>query len=470
MADTAVEAITLWNNSGTSDKIYSVQLIKTGASGWEVRSQYGPRGGWTKDAPTKHCSSQSQAKREYDELVAKKRTGGYVKPHATIVPSGIINAAGSYSKNSAVAAKEAAEKAAMKLSSLFGGGNKTSIEVEVTENGHMTSALRTLMKGGFGDGTAVIEQTIEVAVETEGVVVEGPKSTGYYPQLLTEIDEELAEKLILDNDWLAQQKVDGTRMIVKWDGKEVTASNKLGKGINVPADLTEEIKLIVPVVLDGEYCDGKLHVFDILQHKDEDLRTNNCEVRMDVLDNLSVVLSENLQALVILPTAFTAGQKKRLFATLKSNNSEGIVFKRKNAVLSEGKANKAINAKGEIVADYLKHKFVKSVDCIVVPAKNGKRAFDCYVYKVLGGPETVSIGSVASGVKDSDMEYLQLEVARGKKVVAEVRYLYATGAGKTTDGSQLYQSAFLRFRDDKPYDQCVLNQLVVTNKAIVETI
>jgi ATP-dependent DNA ligase len=274
-------------------------------------------------------------------------------------------------------------------------------------------------------------------------------------------------------------------MLLRFDGTEVTTSNKKGEGIICPADLaedalalSEELKKIGSdgtYCLDGEYFEGKLHVFDLMDENGKELKSLPVSERAELLEVVALASLEAIEGgpvatLEFLPTAHTHLQKRKLFDSLRANNAEGIVFKRKSATMSEGKTNRAVNNKGEIVADYLKFKFLKSVDCIVVPAANGKRAFDCYVYEELGGANTVCIGSVASGVKDSDMEELKNLTASGEKVVAEVRYLYATGEGKTTKGMQLYQSAFLRFRDDKDYDECTIDQLVQTNKEVLTQI
>ena len=52
--------------------------------------------------------------------------------------------------------------------------------------------------------------------------------------------------------------------------------------------------------------------------------------------------------------------------------------------------------------------------------------------------------------------------------VATVRYLYGTGA--VADGGKMYQSTFIRFRDDKKPEECTSDQLEVTNRSVLEEI
>jgi hypothetical protein len=93
---------------------------------------------------------------------------------------------------------------------------------------------------------------------------------------------------------------------------------------------------------------------------------------------------------------------------------------------------------------------VKTVDCIVTGVRVEGRD-NCHV-SLIDGDQLVEVGSCAMLGKPP--------VVVGQ--VVEVRYLYAD------TNRRLVQPAFLRVRDDKPAVECTIDQLVFTNRTVLD--
>jgi bifunctional non-homologous end joining protein LigD len=90
------------------------------------------------------------------------------------------------------------------------------------------------------------------------------RATGIYPQLLNEIYEEEAEKLLTDDNYWAQEKHDGKRVLIKGDVDGIVGINKRGLTIGIPADIAAAASAIkLHGTLDGE-CVGEIfYAFDL---------------------------------------------------------------------------------------------------------------------------------------------------------------------------------------------------------------
>jgi len=69
---------------------------------------------------------------------------------------------------------------------------------------------------------------------------------------------------------------------------------------------------------------------------------------------------------------------------------------------------------------------------------------------------------VFSGTTNESRAELDERLAAGEQPVAEVRYLYAT------EDEQLFQPVFVRLREDKPAQDCKLDQLEKTRRDVHE--
>jgi len=90
-------------------------------------------------------------------------------------------------------------------------------------------------------------------------------------QLLTAIDDgEAAAAKLLDDNFAAQQKFDGKRIILAVDRSSTTAHNRSGLVCEISRNILDQAKQlqgIAPLILDGEWLNQTkaFHAFDLLE-------------------------------------------------------------------------------------------------------------------------------------------------------------------------------------------------------------
>ena len=278
------------------------------------------------------------------------------------------------------------------------------------------------------------------------------KIEGVTAQLLNPVEESEAERLIKDKKWIAQRKYDGVRVIAHLAADGTTRFvNRKGQVTSVVREVEESLKSVKrPAILDGEIVPseaGSVYwVFDLLTLEgDPKIRESGY---VDRHEALAVCVSKTFgPAVRVAPVAYTAAEKRELVDRLREERAEGVVFKRVDAPYAAGRP-----ASG---GSQLKLKFTKTAD-VVLAGWNGK-AFQMAAYD---GGKLREIGKVYTGTTDEDRKAIKGILAAKMPVVAEVRYLYAT------DGDVLFQPVFVRFRTDKAPRECLLSQLVRTNREI----
>lgn len=277
----------------------------------------------------------------------------------------------------------------------------------------------------------------------------GSKRTklGQAAQLLVSCEPDELEGLLADAAWVAQQKLDGARVLVHVK-EAVVATNRAGEVTELAsAELLSCLAEAAPgSVLDGELVGGEYHVFDLLQHGTQDLRRTGYLDRWLELDALVDQLSGPVRLVAV---ARTEAEKRALFARLEADRAEGIVFKQKDAPYTPGRPSSG--------GAQRKHKFVKSADVVIV--ENAGNAYAMVVFDPDGAERAV--GKVFAGTTTATRKALDAQLGAHERPVAEVEYLYAT------DDDQLFQPVFLRLRADKAAEECTLDQLVRTNRAVV---
>ena len=266
---------------------------------------------------------------------------------------------------------------------------------------------------GSGDGLSSAAANI--------VTNQDQRDTGLRPQLLNPISEDEAEKYILDNDWCAQEKFNGKRMIIKKDAVNITAANKKGLSIGFPDAIRSQLSNVSPCVVDGECVGETLHVFDILESPHGDCRAARYEDRLTTLQTTIAIPTSWLAKTAIGTTA-----KRALMAELKKANKEGIVFKRLSAQWYAGRPASASGSSA------IKCKFWASCSCVVSKI-NAKRSIEVSL-------DNKPMGNVTIPPNKNIPEVGQ---------VVEVKYLYVVGQ----EGS-LYQPIYLEVRDDVSPDEC----------------
>jgi bifunctional non-homologous end joining protein LigD len=286
--------------------------------------------------------------------------------------------------------------------------------------------------------------------EGSGSKVQGKRAkVGRVAQLLNAVDEDVVERLLADDDMIAQQKLDGVRVLVHV-GETTFATNRAGQATEVAAEILAGLAhLPHGTIVDGEVLpeDGsaKYWLFDVLVIGREDVSHAGYIERWERLDG-------DIEPGLVGPVAvlpFAAGKDKRkLLESLRKAQAEGIVFKHKKAPYTAGRP-----ASGGM---QLKHKFVKTADVVIV--ENAGNAYRMVVYDE---NEPFDVGKVFAGTTNASRKDLDAQLTRGETPVAEVKYLYATA------DDQLYQPVFVRTRDDKEPDECLRTQLTHTNRRVV---
>lgn len=275
--------VSLYFKSGNSDKVYHVQLEKTG-NNYVVNFQYGRRGSALQSGTkTSEPVSLEQATKIYNKLVAEKKGKGY----------------------------------------------------EGEEGGQADSSF-----------TAPV-----VRAEKKEVIL--------LPQLLNTIEQEELEQYINDEDYIAQEKMDGERRMLISESS-VKGLNKKGTEVPLPTVIVKSLP-VQECILDGEIIGDKLFVFDVLSINGKDLKSTHCTERLGYLNSLNCG-----KAIEFVYTASSAKDKRALYEKLKAENKEGIVFKKKFSPYTAGRPASGGNA--------LKFKFQNTATFVVKDHTKGKRS------------------------------------------------------------------------------------------------
>lgn len=270
---------------------------------------------------------------------------------------------------------------------------------------------------GYSEGANTSSPTGQVFTKKEA-------TANLLPQLLNPIDD--PEYYIENDDYLAQEKIDGERRIVAYDSI-IEQYNRKGQLIPTVTDLESCFKYKCTV--DGEMVGEEFFVFDLLSFQGKDIRDTKCSMRMSLLNSFSFN-----KGITIVGTAYTKEEKRKLFEQLKKDNKEGIVFKRKDSVYTAGRPSSG--------GDQLKFKFYKTATFIVANTTKGKRSVGLELFD---GKEKVFMGKVTIPPNH--------EVPKIGTLV-EVRYLYAY------KGGAVYQPTYLGPRTDLDLKDASLKQIV----------
>ncbi len=259
-----------------------------------------------------------------------------------------------------------------------------------------------------------------------------PDDTGIRPQLLNAVQEKDLEGMIQSPDWVAQEKFDGRRLLIAKIGNTVKGINRNGLRVAVPsAILMSALAIPGSYLLDGEAVGDVFHAFDILEHEDRDLCQLPLSKRLAVLEKL--LHKHDRHAIRRIPTATQRWEKEAMFETLRGENREGIVFKRRDAPYTIGRPASGGTA--------LKFKFVTTASCLVA-GLNGKRSVKLALLddgvEVFAGNATIPPNCNIPPVG----------------AIVEIRYLYAF-----RESGCLFQPVYLGPREDIPREECVVGQL-----------
>lgn len=252
--------------------------------------------------------------------------------------------------------------------------------------------------------------------------------------------------LLNNDDWWAEQKLDGHRVLMIIENGVAYPYNRKGepfKGVmndRIRRDFAHP-RWAGEWILDGEALDDQYHVFDIVMIAGNSVTNVAYEQRRGYLDQ--IFAAWNPQWTHLVRTHKTTEEKTLLSDRVSATGGEGLMFKRKNLLYLPGKRSSSM----------LKWKFVKTCDAFVTEVgREGKSSIALGLYD---NGKIVDVGACTM----SDGNLAKIRVGD----VCEIRYLYCGAGGR------LYQPAFIRTRTDKDMIDCGTDQLSHVNKAVVST-
>ena len=255
--------------------------------------------------------------------------------------------------------------------------------------------------------------------------------SGLQPQLLNAIDAAQAVRLIQDSRWLAQEKFDGRRLLIRSSASGIDGINRHGLLVALPHPIAQAVEALDgSCILDGEAIGDSFVAFDLLELNGTDHRATPLQERLFQLANLVTHDGPHLRT---ADTASSTVAKAALLERLKAGNKEGIVFKRCDAPYSPGRP-----ASG---GDALKLKFYETASFLVSEI-NDKRSV-CLA--LVDNDTPLSAGKVTIPPNHA--------IPTPGDIV-EVRYLYAFPESRS-----VYQPVYLGRRDDVLRSECTLAQL-----------
>jgi bifunctional non-homologous end joining protein LigD len=256
--------------------------------------------------------------------------------------------------------------------------------------------------------------------------------------------------------WLAEQKVDGVRVMVVID-KSVTLISRSGRDITPQfPDLVAAIDRLRlgRVTLDAELTAGtfaqtngrmhltrardtrcralvnpaELHVFDILRSGEHDLTGDELQMRKALLQRLP------FNGTVHLVRSFGEDEQAAIDAVFEEN-LEGVMLK-----------DPASRYVGKRSTAWVKAKRQRSVTCLAVGWEhgNGSRedSFGALLLGLVEGGHLLRVGKVGSGFTERDLAEISSLLRDSRPFALEVTYL------EVSENNQLRFPVFQRLRPD----------------------
>jgi bifunctional non-homologous end joining protein LigD len=261
------------------------------------------------------------------------------------------------------------------------------------------------------------------------------RKTDFVPQLLNVITEVEAMHLIEDDDWVMSEKMDGERRGAHAEDSNIFGMNRKGLSVPLPMPVVVELQSIAAdtgaVRVDGESIGDNLHVFDLHVHHGDSIRQS-----LGFLERITLArqMFANTKNIRVVPVAITTAEKRALWDKVKAANGEGLVFKRRDCVVTEGRPNSG--------GDWLKFKFIARATVLVSSISTSKRSVGISLFDEAG--DAISVGNVTI-LPNYDIPCLN--------ALVDVDYLYAYRGGS------IYQPVYRGERTDLEISACSMTQL-----------
>lgn len=258
--------------------------------------------------------------------------------------------------------------------------------------------------------------------------------TGFQPQLLNAIKTEAQlEEYLLDNAYVAQEKLNGWRTFLRRKGSNVEGANRRGLRIALPQNIVEAALALDEdqFAIDGELIGTVFHAFDLLELNGADKRAVPYRARDSLLSGLLVRSSACLRA---VPVVSGGKDKRALLKRIIADRGEGVVFKLAEAPYTPGRP-----ASG---GSQMKYKLVETATARVVKQNAGKRSVVLQMHDASG--EWVSVGSVTIPANHP---------IPPAGALVDIDYLYAH------EGGSLFQPVYKGIRTDLLPEAASVSQL-----------
>lgn len=266
------------------------------------------------------------------------------------------------------------------------------------------------------------------------------------------------EGFISDPSWAIEQKMDGTRALVKITDQGITFLTHGGRALKHTAatqwfdSLRKSLAAVQRLVKPGERCfldgeilceTGELYIFDApeinLGGKIVCVPGHTLQLRRKIMDMLfGCPLLGGRPNIRLAYQARSREEKEMLVRSVMDAGAEGVMVKRLDSSYEQGKR----------VLHSLKVKVTRTAD-VVVTKRNTGGACNAILAVTGDDGELVNVGACTMiGKPDAQ-----------PGDVIEVEYLYKIEA--------LYQPRMVRIRDDKRPEECGLDQFVTYSKEIL---
>lgn len=273
------------------------------------------------------------------------------------------------------------------------------------------------------------------------------------PMLATGIDEAEFHALVADDDWIAQYKHDGDRLVVVIDDGAISVLNRQGeaKVRGITAALLAPFTALHRGrwIFDGERVDRVLVLFDLIDARSADhdavwvdattpfrRRYEVLAIALNAILDPSATIADHGVVHTIASNFVGASAKLRAYAQARTAQREGLILRDQRAPYDLGRRSTHL----------LKRKFTHTVDLVVSELATAKESATLTVSNALG--DSIVVGSASM-------------IGKGPVVVGEVwevEFLYVIDPAHP----RMVQPRLLRRRTDKAAHECTIDQFAVT--------